>query len=53
MTVKIVASFSVLMKKASILGKAKKFGSSDEIMSAQKDFDAYLEICKQSDRLDY
>lgn len=51
MAVKIIASFGLLMQKASALGKAKKSGDAKAIEIAQKDFDAYFEICKQSDEI--
>jgi hypothetical protein len=51
MPVRIIASFTVLMQKASALGKAKQSGNSEEILLAQKDHDEYLELCRNSGEL--
>ena len=44
---KVVTSFSHLMKLASILGKAKQSGDLEAIEKARKAHDEYKQICLQ------
>ena len=49
MSVKIVASFSVLMSLAGELGRAKKSGDHEAIKAAQAAHDVYKDICLKAD----
>ena len=48
---KIITDFSVLMRLARELGKARLSGDLERIEKAQKDHDEYYEICIKSDEM--
>ena len=49
--VKIITSFTVLMQKAHELGKARLSGDAERIRVAEKDHQAYKELCLLSDEM--
>jgi len=48
---KIVASFGELVRRASVLSRAKLAGNKEEIEKAKKAHDEYKEICLMADEL--
>ncbi len=51
MTVRVVADFRELMRLAAALGKAKKSGDAEAIAKAQKEHDAYKDVCLKADQM--
>jgi len=51
MSVKVITNFGHLLRLATALGKAEKSGNEEEIKIAQKEHDAYKELCLKSDSM--
>jgi len=49
--VKVVASFSTLMKLAKEVGDARRSGDKERLAEAERAHDAYKEICLKADEL--
>ena len=49
--IKIIADFRVLMRKAKILGNARKTGNPELIKKCKKDHDDYAKICLRADKM--
>lgn len=51
MTLKVITSFTVLMKYARELGEARKSGDKDLIEKAKMKHDEYRDLCLKSDEM--